>query len=223
MKRKKKVARRPKPVVSKKDIERYAFRERLVHWTVAVSFLYLLLSGLALYSPRLYWISSVLGGGTTARVWHPYAGAVFFIGLTMMFYSWARCMLLYPEDREWLSNIWDYITHSGRKLPEIGRFDPGQKMFFWLMLVSGFFLLISGVPLWFPDKFSSNVRLVCIFTHEVAAIAAIGGMITHIYMGILGVPGSLGAMIRGRVTHEWARTHHPRWYRRLKEKRIIMG
>lgn len=130
-------------------------------------------------------------------------------------------MLLYPEDREWLSNIWDYITHSGKKLPEIGRFDPGQKMFFWLMVLAGFLLLVSGVPMWFPEKFSWNVKLVSIFIHEVASTAAIGGMIAHIYMGALGVPGALGAMTRGRVTHEWTKTHHPRWYRRLKEKGTI--
>ncbi|MFQ5956323.1 MAG: formate dehydrogenase subunit gamma [Candidatus Brocadiales bacterium] len=214
----KRVTRRQKPA---KDIERFSLRERLVHWTVALSFIYLLLSGLALYSPRLYWISSILGGGTTASVWHPYAGAVFFIALTIMFYSWVRCMLLFPEDWQWLANIWSYITHSGKKLPEIGRFNPGQKILFWLMVSVGFLLLVSGVPLWFPEKFSWNTRLASIFVHEVASIAAIGGIIGHLYMGTLAVPGSLGAMTRGRVTHEWARAHHPRWYRRLKEKGII--
>lgn len=210
--------RRARPA---RDIERFSIRERLVHWVVALSFTYLMLSGLALYFPRLYWISSMLGGGTTIRVWHPYAGLVFIAGCMIMFYSWARCMLLYPEDREWLLNIWSYITHSDKKLPEIGRFDPGQKIFFWLMLVAGLFLLCSGVPLWFPEKFSWNIRLISIFTHEVASTLAIGGIIAHIYMGTIGVPGSLSAMTKGRVSHEWAKTHHPRWYRRLREKRII--
>lgn len=216
---KRKVAvRRTRPI---KDIERFSLRERIVHWVVALSFTYLMLSGLALYFPQLYWISSMLGGGTTIRVWHPYAGLVFIAGCVIMFYSWARCMLIYPEDREWLRNIWSYITHKDKKLSEIGRFNPGQKIFFWLMLVAGLFLLGSGVPLWFPDKFSWSVRLVSIFTHEVASTLAIGGIITHIYMGTIGVPGSLSAMTRGRVSQEWAKTHHPRWYRRLKKKRII--
>ncbi|MDO8127754.1 MAG: formate dehydrogenase subunit gamma [Candidatus Brocadiales bacterium] len=211
----------PRPYNDHKDIERFSLRERLVHWTVAVSFVYLMLSGLALYFPRLYWIASLLGGGTTIRVWHPYVGVVFIVAFTIMFYPWKRCMLLYPEDWEWLRNIWSYITHRDKTLPEIGRFDPGQKIFFWLMASAGVLLFVSGIPLWFPDKFSWNVRLVSIFTHEVASTAAIAGIIAHIYMGTIGVPGALSAMTRGKVTQEWAKTHHARWYRRLKEKGII--
>lgn len=210
-----------KPAKDYEDIKRFSLRERLIHWTVAVSFIYLMLSGLVLYSSRFYWVSSVLGGVEAARFWHPYAGLVFSVALVIMFYYWARCMLLYPEDREWLSGIWGYVTGSGRRLPEIGRFNPGQKIFFWLMLLAGFLFLVSGIILWFPERFSWNMRLAGIFIHETACIVVIGGIIGHLYMGVLAVPGSLGAMTRGRVTQEWAKAHHPRWYRRLKEKGII--
>jgi formate dehydrogenase subunit gamma len=204
-----------------KEIVRYTLWERVVHWSVALSFIYLMLTGLALYSPRLFWMASVLGGGTTVRVWHPFAGVVFSVALVLMSLSWARCMWLYPEDRQWLLNIWSYITHKEEGLPEAGRFNAGQKMLFWLMSFSGLLLLLSGIPLWFPHKFSWDVRLASILVHEIATLAAIGGIIVHVYMGTLAVPGSLGAMAKGKVTDLWAKTHHPRWYRRLRQKGLI--
>ncbi len=197
------------------EIQRYNLRERVVHWTVAISFLYLLLSGLALYSPRLYWISSLLGGGTNIRVWHPYAGAVFFLAVCIMTIQWRRCLWMYPEDWEWMRYTWSYISRGEAGVPESGRFNAGQKTLFWMQAFSGFMLLLSGVVLWFPDKFSWKLRLLSILTHEVFAIASIGCIIVHLYMGLFATPGSLRAMVEGKVTEAWARAHHARWYRRV--------
>jgi len=203
------------PVSEDVEIQRYNLRERLIHWTVATSFLYLLLSGLALYSPRLYWISSLLGGGTNIRIWHPYAGVVFFLAVTIMTANWRRCLWLYPEDWEWMRYTWSYITHGEEGVPESGRFNAGQKTLFWMQALSGLALLLSGVVLWFPDKFSWEVRLAGILTHEVFAIVSMGCITVHLYMGLFATPGALRAMVEGKVTGAWARTHHARWYRRV--------
>ncbi|HHT9140757.1 MAG TPA: formate dehydrogenase subunit gamma [Candidatus Tripitaka californicus] len=212
------------------EIQRYNLRERLIHWTVATSFLYLLLSGLALYSPRLYWISSLLGGGTNTRIWHPYAGVVFFLAVSIMTVNWRRCLWLYPEDWEWMRYTWSYITHGEEGVPESGRFNAGQKTLFWMQALSGLALLLSGVVLWFPDKFSweglgtepqpyspgaSSPGLAGILTHEVFAIVSMGCITVHLYMGLFATPGALRAMVEGKVTEAWARTHHARWYKRV--------
>jgi len=118
MKPKRRKKRVTKKVPGDAEIQRYNLKERLIHWTVATSFLYLLLSGLALYSPRLYWISSLLGGGTNIRIWHPYAGVVFFLAVTIMTVNWRRCLWLYPEDWEWIRYTWSYITHGEEGVPE---------------------------------------------------------------------------------------------------------
>lgn len=202
------------PVAEDMEIVRYNLRERLVHWTVAASFLYLLLSGLALYSPRLYWLSYIMGGGTNIRIWHPYAGVVFFLSVTIMAVSWRRCMWLYHEDWKWIRYTWNYITHKDG-VPESARFNAGQKGLFWMQDFGGLWLLLSGIVLWFPENFHLNFRLASILTHEVFAIAAMGCIIVHIYMGLFACPGALRAMIEGRVSGLWARVHHARWYRRI--------
>ena len=68
---------------------RFSFAERATHWMAALSFLYAAFSGLALWSPHLFWLSSVLGGGETVRRWHPWGGVLFGVALGLMFRNWA--------------------------------------------------------------------------------------------------------------------------------------
>ncbi len=200
------------------SIQRFTLRERIIHWLVGILFVYLMLTGLALFSPHLYWLAAVLGGGTTIARWHPIAGVMFFAALAGMFLQWRRDMRLEATDREWMKQMGQYIRNEDEGLPEVGRFNPGQKQLFWLQAINGFLLLISGIPLWFPHSFSQELRLAGILVHEISALAAIGGLIVHIYMGTAVVGGSLAAMIGGRVTQAWARTHHPRWYRERQSR-----
>lgn len=197
------------------ELSRYSFQERLVHWAVALTFLYLLLTGLALFSPHLFWLAWLLGGGTTVAWWHPVVGVVFFGALFWMFRLWRHDMKFDGADREWMSHLGEYIRNQDRGLPEVGRFNPGQKQLFWLQAVAGTLLLLSGIPLWFPHLFPQGLRLVSVLVHELAALAAIGGLLVHVYMGLAVVRGSLSAMITGKVSAAWARAHHARWYRRL--------
>jgi len=71
-------------VISEDRVIRYTFRERVIHWLAALSYIYLLLSGLAFYTPYLYWMASILGGGPTARFWHPWFGLVFAVVMFFM-------------------------------------------------------------------------------------------------------------------------------------------
>src|SRR6266705_1312540 len=76
-------------------LTRVSVTERVVHWSVALSFLYTALTGLALWSPRLYWLASVFGGGTTVRGWHPWGGLLFVLAFASMFRNWRSQMRLY--------------------------------------------------------------------------------------------------------------------------------
>lgn len=195
------------------SICRFTFKERLIHWAVGILFVYLLLTGLALFSPHLYWLAFVLGGGTTIVRWHPIVGLVFFGTLAWMFLMWIRDMRFDSRDIDWLRQVGKYIRNQDKDIPEVGRFNPGQKQLFWLQTISGILLILSGIPLWFPSFFPQGLRLASILVHEVSALVAIGGLIVHVYMGVAFVSGSLPAMIHGTVSRVWARTHHPRWYR----------
>jgi formate dehydrogenase subunit gamma len=200
------------------ELERYTFSERLMHSFTGVTYLYCLATGLAFYSPHLYWLAYLLGGAPTSRFWHPIVGLAFLVGTMWMNSLWRRDMEITPGDRQWLDHSEAYITNDEDHTPLSDRFNAGQKVFYWLMLYGGLLLLLSGVFLWFPEyipKQSAWVRGVMVLLHEIAALATIGGFIIHVYMGVFMVPGSMTAITTGWVPRAWAWTHHRLWYRRV--------
>jgi formate dehydrogenase subunit gamma len=196
-------------------IERFSFPERLTHWLVAISFVYSGLSCTALWSRKMWWMASVLGGGDTIRAWHPIAGVIFGLLLATMFRRWASQMRLDADDREWLGKSVQYAMNDERGVPAAGRFNAGQKMLFWLQSTSAILLFFSGIVLWFPEVMPRGARLAAILIHPIAAVASLGGIVVHIYMSIFVVPGALRAMTRGWVTAEWASSHHFKWFREI--------
>ena len=199
-------------------IERYTFGERLVHWISGFSYLYALATGLALYEPHLYWIAVVLGGGPTIRYWHPWIALLFVATVVAMLEMWRPDMKITAIDREWGRKMRHYIRNEDELVPPAGRFNLGQKYFFWIMLWSAFVLLLSGLVLWFPERIPWNLRgfrYAAVLLHEVSALATIGMFIIHVYMGTAMVRGSFTAMVRGHVTKGWAKTHHRLWYQRM--------
>ncbi len=196
-------------------LERFSFSERVAHWMTALSFLYAALTGLSLWSHRLYWLASVFGGGETVRRWHPWGGIVFALALGVLFRNWAREMKLDADDRRWLRKAHRYAVHDERGLPEAGRFNAGQKTLFWFQTIVTLALFVSGVVLWWPKATARGLRLASVLVHPVAASLSIAGIILHIYMGTAAVPGAFRGMLHGWVAPEWARSHHPKWFRQI--------
>lgn len=200
------------------DIERYTFRERVMHWITGLTYLYCLATGLAFYSPHFYWLATVLGGGPTSRFWHPILGVVFLMGTLWMQNLWRRDMEITETDRRWLDRVENYITNRDELLPLQDRFNAGQKLFYWLMFYGALLLLFSGFFMWIPEyvpRQAAWVRPLMILIHEIAALATIGGFIIHVYMGVFFVPDSMQAITTGWVSRAWARTHHRLWYMRI--------
>ena len=195
-------------------IIRYAFPERLMHWTAAVSYVYLLLTGLAFWTPALYWLAIVLGGGFLSRALHPIVGLIFAVVVAWMFALWRRDMRTTPADRQWRRAMGHYVRNEDGRVPPAGRFNYGQKALFWLMVWGALLLLVSGLVLWFPQAVPGDLRVVreiAVIVHAVTALLTIGGFIVHLYMGLAVVPGGLSAMLHGEVSERWARHHHPLW------------
>jgi formate dehydrogenase subunit gamma len=192
---------------------RYSFGERTMHTVVAILFGYLLLSGLAFWTPALYWIAVMLGGGFLSRLLHPWVGVAFFAVVLWMVAIWVRDMRITPGDRAWRRAMRSYARNEDEVVPPAGRFNYGQKMFFWGMLWAAVVLLGSGLVLWFPAAISKppELRELAILLHALSALVAIGLFIVHVYMGVFVVPGSVDAIVRGTVTREWARHHHRLW------------
>jgi formate dehydrogenase subunit gamma len=196
------------------EVIRYSFQERTMHIVVAILFVYLLLTGLAFWTPALYWIAVMLGGGFLSRVLHPWVGLAFFVIVLWMVAIWTRDMRITPADRAWRRAMRSYARNEDDAVPPAGRFNYGQKLFFWGMLWASVVLLASGIVLWFPSAVSpptTVVREVAILLHAIAALVAIGLFIIHVYMGVFVVPGSVDAIVRGTVPREWARHHHRLW------------
>lgn len=200
------------------ELERYTFAERIMHWTTGLTYLYCLSTGLAFYSPHLYWLAYVLGGAPTSRFWHPIIGLGFVMATTWMHSVWSRDMQITGVDRRWLDNIRAYISNDERDTPLSERFNGGQKLYYWLMVYGALLLLVSGIFLWVPEyipRQAAWVHGVMILLHEVAALITIGGFIIHVYMSVFMVPYSMAAITTGWVTRAWAWTHHRLWYLRV--------
>jgi formate dehydrogenase subunit gamma len=199
-------------------ILRYTLLERAMHWLAALTYAYVLLTGLAFYSPHLYWIGAILGGDPTSRFWHPWVALVFLASLAWMWRAWHSDMRITETDRRWGKAMDHYIRNEDRDLPPIDRFNLGQKYFFWVMLFASAALLVSGVAMWFPEVVPAMARGALILLHVAAALISIGAFIIHVYMGTAVVRGGFTSIIRGEVTPEWAKLHHRLWYQRVTGK-----
>src|SRR6185295_8062211 len=106
---------------------RYTFRERLMHWLAGLSYLYLLISGLAFWSPWLSWLSALTGGPTVSRILHPWFGVIFTVAVLWMDRIWGSQMRSTPRDREWWRSVKHYIRNEDDQVPPEDRFNAGQK------------------------------------------------------------------------------------------------
>ena len=194
-------------------IERYTLVERIVHWEVALTFIALMVSGFALGDPRAYFLSGLFGGGQTMRFLHPWFGIAFTLGILWMLVSWARGMRITAVDKEWRKRLKTY-TATGHTGLDIGKFNAGQKYYYWFSVVLGLVLLVTGLPLWGGWLGgAATLKHLSRFLHHGTFLLMVGGFIIHVYMSAVMFPGTMAAMTTGRVTRAWAAFHHPAWFR----------
>jgi formate dehydrogenase subunit gamma len=198
-------------------VDRYTTAARINHWITAVSLVLLAVSGLALFHPKLYFLTALFGGGSNTRMLHPWIGVVLFFSFMGLFFRFWKLNLWRRTDSVWMSRLRDVLTGHDEKLPEVGKYNAGQKMVFWSMSVLILVLITSGVVIWqqyFSQYTTVQQQRVAVLVHAIAAIAAICVWIVHVYAAIW-VRGTISAMTRGRVTGGWAWRHHRRWLKDL--------
>ena len=197
---------------------RYSLKERVVHWLAGLSYIYLLITGLAVWSPWLFWLATLFGGGTASREVHPWIGLVFVVAVFLMYGLWSGQMHTTQSDREFWHALPHYIRNEDEQVPAADRFNAGQKMLFWGFFWCAILLLLSGVVLWFPNRIPWSfryLRYASVIIHPVAALLTIGLFIIHVYMGTAMERGSFHSIVSGDVSTGWARKFHPTWYERL--------
>jgi formate dehydrogenase subunit gamma len=198
-------------------IERYSSATRLNHWIVAISFVLLALSGLALFHPALFWMTSLFGGGPWTRILHPFIGCFMIIAFAPLAMNLWRQNYLERRDWVWLRKIGDVVENREGALPEVGRYNAGQKLLFFTIVVCLGVLLLSGLLIWrqyFSGYFSVDLVRIGALLHAFVAFVLICAIIVHIYAAIW-VKGSIRAMTRGWVSLGWAWKHHRAWFREV--------
>ena len=200
-----------------KYLQRYSDQERMNHWIVAICFILAALSGLAFFHPALFWLVNLFGGGPWARILHPFIGvAMFGFFLISMLRYWHHNKLD-DNDRKWLRQWRDVANNREDMLPEVGRYNGGQKVVFWITVASTITLIVTGVIFWrpyFANLFPIELIRLASLLHAVAAFTLIVSTIVHVYAAIW-VKGTLRAMTRGNVSDAWAKKQHSNWHREV--------
>lgn len=197
-------------------ILRHPVGERLTHWAIALAFIVLFLSGLAMFHPFFYWLSFLFGSGQFMRAVHPVAG----VALVVLFYPYAVRVW---DDNRWLPADTDWVRHMMAFMEkryhgsDTAKYNGGQKLMFWSMVPIIVLLFVTGAVIWQPwiaPWFSAPVRRVAGMVHAVCAFVMFVGIGIHWYAAYW-TRGSVRAMVRGTVTRRWAKFNHPAWYREL--------
>ncbi|MFM0374489.1 formate dehydrogenase subunit gamma [Paraburkholderia aspalathi] len=198
-------------------IRRYTPNERTNHWITAITFVLLALSGLAMFHPAMSWLYAIFGGGQWTRILHPFVGCVMFLSFLILALRFWHHNYLDKADIQWMKQIDDVLNNREEKLPAIGKYNAGQKLLFFTMVICLLLLLASGIVIWrryFSFYFPIEIIRLAVLVHAAAAFVLIVGIVVHIYAA-LWIKGSIGAMTRGTVTYGWARKHHPNWFKEI--------
>ena len=198
-----------------RDLVRDNASERANHWVVGICFILLALSGLAFFHPAFFWLTNLFGGGPWTRILHPYIGVVMGAFFVIMACRFAKLNIVEPRDIEWLKNVNKMIDGDDHDMPEQGKYNGGQKLLFWGLVIGMLLIVITGFLMWrawwnLPVTVVRAASLV----HAISAFGLIGLIMAHIYAAIW-TKGTIRAMTRGTVTRAWAKFHHPLWYRRM--------
>ncbi|HEY5895928.1 MAG TPA: formate dehydrogenase subunit gamma [Burkholderiales bacterium] len=205
-------------------LQRFTDWERVVHWSVAISFCILALSGLTMLFGKHVLLPVI---GYTLFAWlsylgknlHNFVAPFFIVSVLIMAFMWARDNVWKSYDWSWFGKMWAFATR-GEHLPS-GRFNAGEKAWFWggVILLS-IVMAWSGLILLFPnfEQTRSTMQWAWIW-HASAAVLYIVGGLGHIYMGTIGVEGAYQNMREGVTDETWAKEHHRYWYDEVKSGR----
>lgn len=205
---------------SGKNILRFTLSERVVHWVTVGLFWILGLTGLILLYGRFVLIP-VLGAqgfsytATACKVLHNYAGPFFLFALIVMFITFFKDNFLNKGDLKWIAKAGGLFGGHA----SAGRFNAGEKSWFWIVTILGFTLCITGLILDFPLFGQGRETMALSYLiHGLVAFIILAVSLGHAYLGIAGMEGSLSSMTKGHVDENWARLHHDQWYEEIKNK-----
>ena len=223
--------------LSGQTVERFNAVERATHWLTASSFVVLALSGLNVMYGK-YVLLPILGPGAFAsltyygKLAHNYLGFAFMVGVALMFVMWVRHNIIDGTDLKWVARGGGFVGKGNH--PPAKRFNFGQKCIFWVVVLGGLTVSISGLALLFPFEITPWAKTFAVLNifglglpteltplmetqlsvlwHSGVSMAMIAVIIAHIYIGTpLGMEGAIDAVASGQVDVNWVQEHHSLW------------
>lgn len=204
-------------------IERFSAVERAAHWTMAISFIVLALSGLTMLFGKHVLLPVI---GYTLFAWlsalaknlHNFVGPVFILSVLVFVVMFIKDNFPAVRDIEWLMKGGGLL--SGKQVPS-ARFNAGEKIYFWVGVIGLTVLMaITGIVLLFPNFEQLRVTMQQMsIIHAVGAILYIAMASFHIYLGTAGMEGAYQIMRTGYADEAWAKEHHSIWYEEVKSRR----
>lgn len=222
--------------LSGQTVERFNATERFAHWMVANCFIVLAVTGLNLLygryvilpfvGPEVFSTLTLLG-----KYAHNYVAFAFIVGLVMIVVLWIKDNIPNRHDLAWLAKGGGLFTKGSH--PPAKRFNAGQKLLFWFVVIGGLSISVSGIALLFPfqiEMFAGTFAILNVFGlglptdltpiqemqysqvwHTIVALGLIVLVIAHIYIATIGMEGAYDAMGNGMVDRNWAKEHHRLW------------
>lgn len=208
-----------------KKIFTFSLFNRIVHWTAAVAFLMLVPTGFIIMFGKTF------GGGTFvlfARYIHDVGTVVFTLAVLPMFFMWVTRMIIAFDDFKWLLIFGGYLSKKKKPIPA-GKFNSGQKTWFWLATCGGIIMILTGAAMFFMDFDSTplqdltglshiDILRLSAMIHNILGMAMVILFFVHLYMSLFAIKGAVSSMLTGYKHEEEVKIMHSSWYRELKEK-----
>jgi len=199
---------------SGRTIVRFNAFERFVHWMTATCFIVLAVSGLNISFGKplllpLIGPEAFTAWSQWAKYAHNYLSFPFTLGVILIFFMWIAGNIPNRVDIAWFKRGGGIV---GRDHPPAYRFNGGQKMVYWIVVLGGAAVALSGYVLMFPF-YGTDIQSMqaAQIVHGIVAMLFVAAMIAHIYIGTIGMEGAFEAMGEGTVDLNWAKEHHSLW------------
>lgn len=227
-----------------RNIVRFLSIERFAHWVMAVSFILLGITGIVLIAGRKF-LMPWMGHEAYATIamagkWvHNNVSWAFMLALILVFFMWVRHNIPDRTDIKWMAMAGGLLSKG--KHPPAKKFNAGQKLIFWAVIVLGFSISMSGLALLFPFELPMFAKTFNVINmtglpqlvsgaplpevlspyeemqlsqlwHGIVAFVFMAIIVAHIYIGSVGMEGALDCMATGEVDEQWAKEHHSLWY-----------
>lgn len=183
--------------------------EIINHWILAGSCILLMITGFA-FLFHLEGVASVFGGFNTMKDVHNWLGVVFTLSLLYSMRHYLKDAFEYDaDDAQWFKVAGGYLSHKV-KVPPMGKYNPGQKLYYLAVVGAGVAIAVSGFAIWFM-KDNGTIMLLAHLVHNVAFLIFVLAVPVHAYLGTLANPGTLKLMISGTLPLEEAKRRYPKW------------